>query len=158
MFPEMKRKSKEMTPEDLKKSLLRGEYGTLSMISPFGYPYAVPLNYVYVPEKNCLYFHSALSGNKLECLRREDRVSFALVDSSEVLPADFTSRFSSVILFGRVRFVDDSQEKEAALFKLVEKYSPGYLEEGRAYITKDLPKTQVLCLEVEFASGKANRM
>lgn len=47
MFSTMRRKDREVTGSVIEEILLQGEFGTLATISENGYPYTVPLSYVY---------------------------------------------------------------------------------------------------------------
>ena len=61
---EMRRKDKEIGMDDAINFLTEHEYGVLSTVGTDGQPYGVPLNYVY--KDNCIYFHCALTGHKIE--------------------------------------------------------------------------------------------
>ena len=106
--------------------------------------------------QGCLrvYFHCALEGYKLDCIARNDRASFCVVGSDEVVPAEFTTYFRSAVAFGRVRPVEGHDERVHALRLLADKYAPG-LDEGFAReVTTLLRRTCVLRLDVEALTGK----
>lgn len=64
MFYEMRRKDRLLTEKEAKEILSEGEYGVLSTIGEDGYPYGVPVNYVYLNDS--IYFHCAADvGHKL---------------------------------------------------------------------------------------------
>ncbi len=63
MFREMRRIHQQMPDEDAKEILKNADYGTLAVIGDGGYPYAVPLNYVYYNGK--IYVHCAKKGIRL---------------------------------------------------------------------------------------------
>ncbi|MDX1359102.1 MAG: pyridoxamine 5'-phosphate oxidase family protein, partial [Clostridia bacterium] len=73
-FREMRRKDRQVFDELLYKILEKGEYGVLSVHGDNGYPYGVPVNYVYLNEN--IYFHSAKTGHKLDAVKADGRVSF----------------------------------------------------------------------------------
>ena len=129
----MRRKDKALKSDEVKSLLRDGEYGVLSTAGSEHQPYGVPLNYVYM--NDCLYFHCALVGQKLDNLAANDKVSFCVVGRTEVLPAEFTTGFESVIAFGRASVID-GEERYQALIGLLKKYSGDYMDEGRAYIEK----------------------
>ena len=58
-------------------------------------PYTVPLSYVYDGEK--IFFHCAKTGHKLDAIRRESKVSFCVVDADQVIPAEYTTYYLSLI-------------------------------------------------------------
>ena len=53
--------------EACEEVLGRGTAGVLAVAGDEGYPYAVPLSYVYDAAHSAVYFHSALCGHKLYC-------------------------------------------------------------------------------------------
>ena len=90
MFKEMRRMDKQLTEEENILILQRGEYGVLSTIGTNGYPYSVPLNYVY--HNGYIYFHSAPEGYKLENIAMNDRISFCIAVDVELLPQKFDTK------------------------------------------------------------------
>ena len=152
MFHAMRRKRQLLTEEQSLEILRRGTSGVLSMQGDDGYAYGVPLSYVYKEGK--LYFHSAVSGHKLDCIRREGRVSFCVIGQDQVMPAEYTTYFRSVIVFGRARVLGDEAEKRRALELLAEKYAPGPGEARRLEVEKELPRVCIVELSVEHMTGK----
>lgn len=148
----MRRKDKAMPEEEMISLLQDGEYGVLSTADGHGQPYGVPLNYVML--NNCIYFHCALDGHKLDNLAANPRVSFCIVGRTNVLPAEFSTEFESVIIFGRASVID-GEERYRALNGLLEKYSPDFLAEGSAYIEKFDSQTRVVRVKIETMTGKS---
>jgi len=72
-FREMRRKRQQLSNEDSVGILQRATSGTLALLGDNGYPYAVPISYVYSDGK--LYFHSALSGHKVDAIRNYKKAS-----------------------------------------------------------------------------------
>ena len=60
MFREMRRKRQQLPREEAEAVLRRGSFGVLAVHGEDGYPYAVPLSYVYWNGK--IYFHCAREG------------------------------------------------------------------------------------------------
>ena len=77
MFREMRRKLQQLSDEEAEAVLRRGKYGVLALSGDDGYPYAVPISYVYADGK--LYFHCAMAGHKLDAMKRDDKASFCVV-------------------------------------------------------------------------------
>ncbi|MCG8473137.1 MAG: pyridoxamine 5'-phosphate oxidase family protein [Desulfobacterales bacterium] len=151
MFRVLKREEKGLRREEAEALLAAGEYGVLSTIGEDGFPYGVPVNYVY--EKGQIFFHCAVSGHKLDNIKACEKVSFCVVAESRVVPEKFTTHFKSVVAFGAARLAE-GEEKERGLFALVEKYAPGHQADGAAYIRSALKKTGVVVMEVAHLSGK----
>ena len=116
-------------------------------------PYAVPLSYAFDGEK--LYFHCAREGHKLDAIRREARASFCVVDRDDVKPAEYTSYFRSVIIFGRVRVLEDEAQKRAAIELLARRYFPeDSAENRRRAIEREWTGLCMLEMDIEHMSGK----
>ena len=118
----MRRKRQQLSDEESYAILQKATSGTLALLGDGGYPYAVPISYVFSEGK--LYFHSALSGHKVDAIRSCDRASFCVVAQDDVKPALYTTFFRSVIAFGRIHIVDDEAEKLAAARLLGNRYNP----------------------------------
>lgn len=154
MFREMRRKDRELKNDEIIKILQSNTYGTLSTASENGYPYGVPISYIFF--NNSIYFHSATKGHKIDNILNNSKVSFCVVGETCTLPDKFTTNYESVIVFGNALEVLDD-EKNLALLEIVRKYSPDYTEEGKEYIEKSGKATRVLKISIEHISGKARR-
>jgi len=151
----MRRTDKALQGQDLLRILEQGEYGILSTADNQGRPYGVPMNYVYCD--NCIYFHCAREGHKLDNLRDNRKASFCVVGDTRLLPREFNTEFASVIVFGEAAVIQEDSERRLALLKLVEKYSPEFVEEGREYIEAHQAHTTLVKLVIHSMSGKAKR-
>lgn len=153
MLREMRRKRQQLSREESIAVLERGTAGVLAVAGTEGYPYAVPLSYVYADGK--LYFHSARTGHKLDAIRQDDRVSFCVIDQDQVVPEEYTTYFRSVIAFGRARILVEEAERLAAIRLLAQRYYPEDGEEGReAAIDKEIRAVEMIELKIEHLSGK----
>ena len=151
MFREMRRKRQLLPTEESIAILEKMTNGTLALHGEDGYPYAVPVNYVYADGK--IYFHSATKGHKVDAIMCNDKVSFCVVERDEIKPAEFTTYFRSVIAFGKARILEDEDEKQLALRLLADKYShgePGVEDE----IAKGFNHLLMVEITVEHLTGK----
>jgi len=78
------------------------------------------------------------------------------VGDVELVPDKLTSKYESVILFGRASEVD-GEEKEAAFLAMVEKYADRFLEKGKDCIKHVNDKAKIIKISIEYLSGKANK-
>ena len=77
MFREMRRKGQQLSDADCAAILDRGTSGVLALKGDDGYPYAVPVNYLY--SDGAIYFHSAKTGHKTDAIRQSQKASFWVV-------------------------------------------------------------------------------
>ncbi|MEQ8197892.1 MAG: pyridoxamine 5'-phosphate oxidase family protein, partial [Clostridiaceae bacterium] len=85
-----------------------------------------------------------------------NKVSFCVVGRTCNMPDKFSTKYESVIVFGRAAEVFDD-EKNTALLELLNKYSPEYIEKGKEYIKNAGNLTKVIKISIEHMSGKARR-
>lgn len=155
MFREMRRSKQQLSDAESIEILLRGTSGVLALTGDDGYPYAVPLSYVY--REGVLWFHCAVTGHKLDAVRQNDKVSFCVIDRDQVIPEKLTSAYRSVIIFGRARVVENEAEKRRAARWLGEKYDPADSSGMDREIAGALPRMSVLRLDIEHMTGKEGR-
>ena len=147
----MRRKDKAIETDEAITLLKNCEYGILSTVGSDGQPYGVPLNYVY--KDGHIYFHSALTGHKIDNINQSPKVSFCVIGDTKVLPALFGTEYISAMAFGVASEVHGPERHDALLW-LLEKYSANFIEEGKAYIEKHDKATKVIKIRVERISGK----
>jgi uncharacterized protein len=141
-------------------------WGVLSMDGQ-GWPYGVPINFAC--EGTTVYFHGGNFFNKGAAKLKEGflaanpAVCFGAVLNPTLLDSfagqensacHCTFRYESVLVFGRVRLIDDVAERERALRLIVGKYSPAKID--ATFIPEILAETKVYVLEAEAVTYKAN--
>jgi nitroimidazol reductase NimA-like FMN-containing flavoprotein (pyridoxamine 5'-phosphate oxidase superfamily) len=158
MFRDMRRKERLLSNDEAQLILARNSYGILAVSGDAGYPYAVPLNYVY--ENGSIFFHGAKAGHKIDAIKANENVSFCVVDEEEVSAKEFKTYYKSVIAFGKARLLSDdpslSDAKQAALEAIVAKFSPGYIEEGNLEIKDGWDRVEVIEIRVEHLTAKGS--
>lgn len=112
MFRTMRRFKQQLSDEEAKRVLTEGQTLVLALHGDDGYPYAVPLNYVYHDGK--VYVHCAKAGHKLDAIRRDPKVSFTVIERDDVVPEKLATYYRSVIAFGHARILEDDEEKRRA--------------------------------------------
>lgn len=154
MNREMYKKERQMSSEATAAIFSKGNHGTLAVNGDDGYPYAVPVNYVYDGGK--IYIHSAKYGYKIDAVKRDDKVCFSAILNSKVQQDKFTAAFQSIIAFGKISFVEDEAEKKRILEQFIYKMSPEFVEGGMKFVNAAIGKTALLCIDVEEIKGKEN--
>ncbi len=156
MFREIRRKKQTLTTGECEKILQEGTSGVLAVSGDGGYPYTVPLSYISSGDK--IYFHCARSGHKIDAIQRDEKASFCVIGQDHVMPERFTTYYKSVIIFGRIKIIDDEVEKRRVLKKLCSKYAPS-LPDGQIQgeIDAHWSSLCILGLSIEHMSGKCYR-
>lgn len=152
MFREMRRKNQSLSAERCIEILKKATSGVLAVSGDDGYPYAVPLSFAY--EDGKIYFHCALTGHKLDAIARNDRVSFCVIDSDQVVPAEFNTLYRSVIAFGRARQLDRQDEKRKVLELLAVRYDSPLDERLEKEIESQLERVCLVEIAIEHLTGK----
>ncbi len=109
MFPELRRKKQQLPPEECLELLKTAKRGVLSVLGEDGYPYGAPINHWYCEADGKLYFHGGRLGHKIDAMRRCDKVSFCVFEPDGSPEEDGWLRFRSVVVFGRVAFIEDPE-------------------------------------------------
>ena len=153
MFRPLTRQNKAATREECLRLLETEKRGVLSVIGDDGYPYGMPMNHFYDPENGCIWFHAGHGGHREEALRRCGKASFCVYDEGWSKPGDWVKHVLSVIVFGRVEFVDDMDEIARVGAALSRKFIQDE-EHIRREIAASGPQTVLLKLIPEHICGK----
>ena len=149
----MRRKRQQLAEEESIGILQKATSGTLALMGDNDYPYAVPISYVYHEGK--LYFHSALTGHKVDAIRKCDKASFCVIEKDDVVqPEKYTTFFRSVIAFGRIRIIEDEQEKLETARMLGNRYNPNDDESLQKEIESGFSRMLMIRFDIEHLTGK----
>ena len=151
-FRAMRRKRQQLSEEESVAILKKATAGTLALLGDNDYPYAVPLSYVY--QEGRVYFHSALSGHKVDAIRKCDKASFCVIEQDDVQPEKYTTFFRSVIAFGRIRIIEDEHEKLETARMLGNRYNPNHDEALQKEIEGGLSRMLMIRFDIEHLTGK----
>ncbi len=153
MFREVARKKQSLSREECIRLLKEQLRGVLSVQGDDGYPYGLPMNHWYNEEDGQLYFHSGPAGHKVDALRRCDKASFCIYDQGFRREGEWSLNIQSVIVFGRIRILENNDHTMEMIRRLSYKYTDdtAYIEEE---IRKDGPHTLCFVLEPEHITGK----
>ena len=151
-FRQMRRKRQQLTQEESIAILQKATAGTLALLGDDGYPYVVPISYVYNEGK--LYFHSALNGHKVDAIRKYDKASFCVIEQDDVQPEKYTTFFRSVIAFGRIHIIEDEKEKLEIVRMLGNRYNPNQDDALQKEIESGLSRLLAIRFDIEHLTGK----
>ena len=151
MFRKMRRTERELPERQAKEILENGSYGVLALAGDGGYPYTVPLNYVYDGER--IYFHCAAEGHKIDAIARDNKCSFCVVENDGVIEDRFTTKYRSVIAFGKIYEETDGERRENAFRLMMRSLTPSVTNEKREEMSH-CQKARILAMDIEYLSGK----
>ncbi len=153
MFRDLVRKNRKIAEEECIAILREEKRGVLAVLGDEGYPYAVPINHWYSEEDGHLYFHSGKTGHKIDAIRNCDKASFCVYDRGYRKEGDWALNIKSVIVFGRVKIVEDHARAIEITRKLSYKFT-----DDTAYIEREIensgPGVLVFELIPEHMTGK----
>ena len=153
MFRDMRRIKQVLSQEENIKILERNTAGVLAVTGDDGYPYAVPISYVYADGQ--IYLHSAKTGHKIDGIMRNRKISFCVVDQDQVVPEEYTTYFRSVILFGTAELIAEETEKRRMLEKIAIKYEKVHnIKEREQEINGSIENVCMIKIMIEHMTGK----
>lgn len=143
----MRKQSREMPAEWALEVLQNAPYITLSLTTPQGMPYAVPLSMV-MADANTFYFHCAQEGTKLDIIKERPNVCLSAVTKCKptIGPKDnsFTLEYKSAIAFGTAHEVTDEEEKTLAMRLICQRYLPQHMQAFEEAISRSINRTAVV--------------
>ncbi|WP_322627098.1 pyridoxamine 5'-phosphate oxidase family protein [Aedoeadaptatus coxii] len=155
MFREITRKNQVLEKDMVEKILETETWGVLSLIGDGDYPYGVPVNYAYCDGK--IYFHGAMKGHKFDAMVKHDKVSFTVVSEDSIVEKEYTTAYSSVILFGRVALLEGEERKEA-LIKMTDRLAPHVDHKINVDTVDKCRSAAVFAITIEYMQGKVGRL
>ena len=152
-FREMMRYKQQLPQEECIQLLKEELRGVLSVLGDGDYPYGMPLNHYYCEEDGKLYFHSGKKGHRTDAMRRHDKASFCVYDSGFRKEGEWALNIKSVIVFGRIEFIEDQE----IIKRMAEKLSRKFTDDDnyiKTEIERSGPGTLMFALVPEHMSGK----
>ena len=151
MFRKMRRFKQQQSEEVCIDILSSQPRGVLAVHGEDGYPYAFPMDYVYRNGK--IYFHCAREGHKIDALKADERVCFCVYNEGFRREGEWALNITSVVIFGRIRFITDRDEAYAACRQLGAKYYPNE-EDLQRELDGAFDRVQMLELSIDHMTGK----
>ena len=153
MFRAMRRNKQQLSDEECTLILENEVRGVLSVLGDNDYPYGIPINFYYSKDENKIYFHGARVGHKIDSIQKSDKVSFCVYDKGNQTEGKIGLDVKSVIVFGRIRLLNDMERNIDICRKLSAKFNFGidYVENE---IKKFAKVVAVLELTPEHITGK----
>jgi uncharacterized protein len=155
--PQIRRADRAMSDERTLETLAQGYSGRLATVSEDGFPYCVPLLYLWLDGE--VYFHTTSAGGHLRAnIERERRVCFEVDEQEGVFDygrfeCDSGLAYRSVCLFGRIRIVDDRAIKQRFCEALMAKYRKPETKRPKGFFPR-IEAITVYAIAVERMTGK----
>lgn len=165
MFRKMRREKQQLAREETLEILKNGKTAILALSGDDGYPYAVPVNYVFCEADEAqkisggesslgkILFHGAKIGHKIDALKRCQKVSLCVIQKDDVIKEKLTTAYKSVIVFGTARILRDEEE----IFRAAEILGLRYNEDAqfvRDEIHRMFDALSCVEIQIEHATGK----
>ena len=153
MFREMLRKKQQLSEAECIDILKKELRGVLSVLGDDDYPYGMPVNHFYNDADGKIYFHSGKMGHKIDAMKQHDKVSLCVYDEGYRKEGEWALNFKSVIVFGRVEFIEDQDTIYRIAAELSRKFTDdeGYIQRE---IERSGPRTLMFALTPEYITGK----
>lgn len=153
MFRPIRRKKNEISIEAAKELLCYSRRGVLAVNGDHGYPYAIPVNYLYDAECQKIFFHGAKVGHKVDAIKASDKVCFTVFGNETIKEEEWAPYLQSVVVFGRCRIVENPEENRNLVRQFAKKYYPdeNMIEEEILLSGKAVQMFEIV---IEHFSGK----
>lgn len=153
MFREVRKKKNEIATDEIKALLQSCRRGVLAMNGEEGYPYAVPINFLYDADEGKIFFHSGKVGYKVECLKKCDKVCFTVFGNETVKDEVWAPYMQSAVIFGRCSAIEEEESAMERLKKFAMKYYP-----NESMVTDEIKAAgkavRMFQIDIEHMSGK----
>lgn len=153
VFRPIRRKQREINTTATKNLLHHARRGVLAVHGDNGYPYAIPVNYLYDEENQRIYFHGARVGHKVDAIKACDKVCFTVFGNEAVKEEAWAPFVQSAVVFGRCRLAEMDSAALALLKQFAMKYYPDESMVDTEMATS-AKAAQLFVIEIEHMSGK----
>ncbi|MBQ7651848.1 MAG: pyridoxamine 5'-phosphate oxidase family protein [Victivallales bacterium] len=153
MFRPMRRIKQQLPDEEALEVLKSAKRGVLSVTGDVGWPYGVWLNPYYRESDGRIYFLGAKEGHKVDALRKDSRASFTVIDEGVKDEGGWAYTFRSVVVFGRIEFVEDHERALQLCRELARRFNPSE-EDIEKEIQMYGAHMQMMALIPEHITGK----
>lgn len=124
MFRPIRKKKNQISDEAAKELLRTSRRGIFAVNGDDGYPYAIPINFLYDEDAQKIYFHGSRAGHKVDSLRACDKVCFTVYGNETIKDEPWAPYMQSVVVFGRCRLLESGEESLALVKRFAMKYYP----------------------------------
>ncbi len=153
MFRSIRKKKNELDITEAKALLKQSRRGVLAMNGDDGYPYAIPVNYIYDENHQRIYFHGARAGHKVDAIKACDKICFTVYGNETIKEETWAPFMQSVVVFGKCHLLENNEKAMTLLKKFAMKYYPSEQMVDEEIKTAG-KAVQLFEIEIEHLSGK----
>ena len=149
-------KTHALTINQVEELFDRAQVGRIATQNQDGFPYAVPVHFVYYQGK--IYVHGLPKGQKIDNIKKNSKVCFeidemiTLICDGVSVACDINTKFNSVIALGHARVIKEVIYVKEVLDKIIEKYTPHL--SGSIIPENMLKGTAVIEISISECTGK----
>lgn len=152
----LRRKDKEIVEEAILKEILKTSKYITVAFSKEDQPYLVSLSHGYDESRNCIYFHCAKEGKKLDYLKANSNVwGQALVDHG-YQEGECNHYYTTVHFKGRALILNNIEEKRKAMECMIRQLNKKPDQLIAKLETETLQNTVLGRIDIEDMTGKKN--
>lgn len=153
MFRQVRKKANEISASLAKDLIKKSRRGILAVNGDDGYPYAIPINYLYEEESQKIFFHGSKVGHKVDAIKKSDKVCFTVYGNEQIREETWAPYLQSALVFGRCKLIEDEDRAMKVLKEFAMKYYP-YESMAEEEMKKAAKATQMFEITIEHISGK----
>jgi nitroimidazol reductase NimA-like FMN-containing flavoprotein (pyridoxamine 5'-phosphate oxidase superfamily) len=150
----VRRKDKEITDSKAMKNVLKStKYVTLALCMN-NQPYLVTLSHSYDEDHNCIYFHCAKEGKKIDYLKANNMVWGQVFIDHGYVEGKCNHLYTSVHFSGKVAFINSLEQKRQAIecmMRQLEKDPTAMIAKLKPERLKD---AMIGRIDIDYMSGK----
>ena len=154
----MQKKEREILDQKILFEILKnGKFSTISLCRN-NEPYIVTLNYGFDETRNCLFFHSAQKGLKLEYLKENQKVCGTILEDLGYVKSSCSHKYRSIVFWGDMTIVENLEEKKHAFDTMLKhlENNPNKLKKKFFKSEQSYNNTCLLRLDISLITGKAS--
>ena len=153
----LRRKDKEITETTVLKKILKSSAYVTLALSMNNQPYLVSLSHGYDEDRNCLFFHCAKEGKKLEYLRSNNSVwGQALVDRGYA-QGECSHKYASVHFSGKVVLLESLEDKLTAVKCMINQLDSNPEKLVADLNSERLKNTVIGRIDIDYMTGKKSK-
>jgi len=151
----IRRKEKEIgRKEEMVAILQSAKYVTIAMCLD-DEPYLATLSHGYDRDRNCIYFHCAQEGKKIDILKKNDIVWGQVLEDHGYANGSCDHLYATTQFKGRVVFVQETEEKRHALLVMINQQESDSQKVVDEQLTeKSMERVNIGRIDIDFMSGK----